>query len=67
MRKRIVIPFPAESSALPMHSLVAGGQSMTVKHTHPDSTEEERLEQLRAIKRLCAQILQPDEQRKKAG
>lgn len=40
---------------------------MTVKHTHPDSTEEERLEQLRAIKRLCTQILQPDEQSKRAG
>lgn len=40
---------------------------MTVKHTHPDSTEEERLEQLRAIKRLCTQILRPDEQSKRAG
>lgn len=40
---------------------------MTVKHTHPDSTEEERLERLRAIKRLCTQILQPDEQSKRAG
>ena len=70
MHERSVIPFPtqeSESSALSPHSFEAGGQSMTVKHTHPDATDEERLEQLRAIKRLCAQILQPDEQRKKAG
>ena len=40
---------------------------MTVKHTHPSCTEEERLEQLRAIKRSCVQILCPKEQEKRAG
>ena len=38
---------------------------MTIEHIHPDCTEEERLEKLRAIKRLCTKILQPDEQEEK--
>ena len=66
----VVIPFPsltgASSSAL-LHSVEAGGWDMTVKHTHPSCTEEERLEQLRAIKRSCVQILCPKEQEKRAG
>ena len=40
---------------------------MEVKHTHPVSTEEERLEQLRAIKRFCTQILCPKKQEERAG
>ena len=64
----VLIRFPGsanESSDLTTHSLVAGGQSMTIEHIHPDCTEEERLEKLRAIKRLCTKILQPDEQEEK--
>lgn len=63
-----MIRFPGsanESSALTTHSLVAGGQSMTIKHIHPDCTEEERLEKLRTIKKLCTKILQPEEQKEK--
>ena len=67
----VLIRFPGlvkESSDLTTHSLVAGGQSMTIEHIHPDCTEEERLEKLRAIKRLCTKILQPDErEEKRAG
>lgn len=40
---------------------------MDVKHTHPAYTEEERLEQLKTIKRLCSQILCPKEQEERAG
>ena len=41
---------------------------MTIEHIHPDFTEEERLEKLRVIKRLCTKILQPDErEEKRAG
>ena len=40
---------------------------MEVKHPHPVCTEEERMEQLRAIKRLCTQILCPREQEERAG
>ena len=40
---------------------------MEVKHTHPVSTEEERLEQLRAIKKLCMQLLDPKAQKERAG
>ena len=70
MHNRIVIPFPAqesESSALSPHSFEAGGRNMEFKHTHPACTEEERLEQLRAIKRLCSQILCPKELEERAG
>ena len=67
----VLIRFPGsanESSDLTTHSLVAGGQSMTIEHIHPDFTEEERLEKLRVIKRLCTKILQPDErEEKRAG
>ena len=66
----IVIPFPGAGKACSPdrpHSLVAGGQSMEVKHTHPACTEEERLAQLRAIKRLCTQLLCPGEQEERAG
>ena len=66
----IVIQFPgAERACLTndSHSYVAGGRSMEVKHTHPVSTEEERLEQLRAIKRFCTQILCPKAQEERTG
>lgn len=70
MRDAIVIPFPGlgkASSSAGLHSFEAGGRIMEVKHTHPACTEEERLEQLRAIKRLCSQILCPKEQEERAG
>lgn len=40
---------------------------MEVKHTHPVCTEEERLEQLRAIKKRCSQILWPNKKEERAG
>jgi hypothetical protein len=38
---------------------------MTIKHIHPDCTEEERLEKLIVIKRQCTKLLQPEEQKEK--
>ena len=70
MRDAIVIPFPGvgkASSPAGLHSFEAGGRIMDIKHTHPANTEEERLEQLKAIKRLCSQILSPKEQEERAG
>ena len=70
MRDATVIPFPGlgkASLSAGLHSFEAGGRIMEVKHTHPACTEEERLEQLRAIKRLCSQILCPKEQEERAG
>ena len=65
-----VLSFPwlgKASSPAGLHSFEAGGRNMDVKHTHPACTEEERLEQLRAIKKLCSQILCPKEQEERAG
>lgn len=68
--KNNVIAFPGLGKALSpaaTHSLEAGGLDMVVKNTHPALPEEERLEQLRAIKRTCTQILYPQEQEERAG
>lgn len=68
---RVVIPFPglSKASVAPaLHNLRAGeGSVLTIKHTHPAFTEEERLEQLKGIKKLCAQILHPEETEERAG
>jgi len=32
---------------------------MKLTHTHPVLTEEERMEQLKAIKKRCMQLLEP--------
>lgn len=70
MNKGVVIQYPGigkASSTIETHSFEAGGRNMEVRHTHPACTKEERLEQLRAIKRLCSQILCPKEWEERAG
>ena len=66
----LVIPFPIamrEFPSLPAHSVEAGGWDMTVKHTHPSCTQDERLERLKAIRRNCIQLLDPRKQEERAG
>lgn len=40
---------------------------MKLTHTHPVLSEEERSAQLRAIKKLCMQLLDPKAQEERAG
>ena len=70
MAEHLLIPFPgAHGASLPAasHSLEGGGGSMKLTHTHPVLSEEERSAQLRAIKKLCMQLLDPKAQEERAG
>jgi len=52
-----IISFPCDNAYFPSDasSLSQGGICMTIKHQHPTYTsEKERLERLRDIKKLCA-------------
>lgn len=65
----VLIPFPGleELPRHAAHTMDAGGMDMTIKHTHPVLTQEERLAQLQGIKKLCSQLLHPKEPEARAG
>jgi len=70
MNDPMIIPFPLSSdecSSPCNHSFVKGGEAMTVKHTHPEITDEERLDRLKDIKKLCLKQLQTEPPEKRAG
>ena len=70
MNDPMIIPFPLSSdecSSPCNHSFVKGGMAMTVKHTHPEITDEERLDRLKDIKKLCLKQLQTEPSEKRAG
>ena len=70
MNDPMIIPFPLLPDACSPscnHSFVKGGMAMTVKHTHPEITDEERLDRLKDIKKLCLKQLQTEPSEKRAG
>ena len=45
---------PAAFSEVPSHKVVMGGESMEIKHTHPDYTDEnERMLRLKELSQMC--------------
>ena len=48
------------------HSFVKGGKLMTIQHTHPVITDEERLDRLKDIQRLFLKQLQTEPSEKRS-
>lgn len=63
----ISIPPSDESSAKQVHSFDLGGKAMKVIHTHPAIPDDERLERLKDIKKICAKQIKPKAPEKRAG
>ncbi len=61
MKKTNITPFPPSANAYTAsgaHTLVTGGNIMTITHIHPEyASPEERLEKLKDTKNICLTLL----------